>query len=151
MNPTNSLKSFKGISEEEVRISNRYYSQYGSEYSVENLAWLNDRILNTYEEPLRNKILKGMVGVNMMEMGGNLVLKLMLEIIMDINNSALRALTQSLQTLRLNYVPSENVCTTVSYSRVTSSFYKIVRVLRLIRWASSTTRWDLHIVTSSVD
>ena len=32
LDPTNLLKIFKGITEEEVRVSNRYYSQYGSEY-----------------------------------------------------------------------------------------------------------------------
>ena len=58
---------------------------------MENLASLNDRILNACEEPLRNKILEGMVGVNAMEIGVPLVLKLMLDIIMDVDDSALRA------------------------------------------------------------
>ena len=72
---------------------NRYYAQYGSDYSVENLAWSGDRLLNTCEEPLRNKILEGLVGVEMMEMGGPLVLKMMLDIIMDVDDSAPRVLT----------------------------------------------------------
>ena len=44
-----------------------------------------------------------------------MVLKRMLDIIMDVDDSALRALTQSLQTLRLKDIPGENVCTAVSY------------------------------------
>ena len=56
-----------------------------------------------------------MVGTNTMEMGGPLVLKMMLDIIMDVDDSALRALTQSLQTLHLKDVPGENVFTAVSY------------------------------------
>ena len=44
-----------------------------------------------------------------------MVLKLMLDIIMDVDDSALHALTQSLQTLRLKDVPGENVCNAVSY------------------------------------
>ena len=115
LDPTSLLKNFKGIGEEEVRASNSYYARYGSVYSVENLAWSNDRLLNTCEEPLRNKILEGLVGVDPIELGGPLVLKLMLDIIMDVDDSALRALTQSLQTLRLKDVPGENVCTAVSY------------------------------------
>ena len=87
--PISLLKNFKGIGEEEVRVSNQYYSQYGLEYSVENLAWSNDRLLNTCEEPLRNKILEGLVGVDAMELGGPLVLKLMLDIIMDVDDSAI--------------------------------------------------------------
>ena len=115
LEPTNLLKNYKGINEEDVRTSNPYYSQYRSDYSVENLAWTNDRLLNTCEEPLRNKILERLVGVNAMEIDGLLVLKLMFDIIMYVNDSALRALTQSLQTLRLKDVPGENVCTAVSY------------------------------------
>jgi len=69
LDPTYLLKNFKGITNEEVRISNRYYSQYGPEYPVENLEWSNDRLLNTCEEPLWKKILEGMVGVSTMEMG----------------------------------------------------------------------------------
>jgi len=34
---------------------------------------------------------------------------------MDVDDSALRALTTSLQTLRLKDAPGENVCTVVSY------------------------------------
>ena len=52
LEPLDLLRIYKGISEEDIRVSNRYYSQYGSCYSVENLAWSNDRLLNTCEEPL---------------------------------------------------------------------------------------------------
>ena len=50
-----------------------------------------------------------------MEIGGPLVLKLMLEIMMDVDDSALRVLTQSLQMIRLKDLPGEYVCTRVSY------------------------------------
>ena len=32
------LQNYRGISKEEVRVSNRYYSQYRNDYSIENLA-----------------------------------------------------------------------------------------------------------------
>jgi len=101
--------------EDTVRVSNRYCSRFGAEYSVENLAWSASRILQTCEESLRNKILKGIVGISLMESSGPLVLKLMLEIIMDVDDSDLRALTTNLQTLRLKDAPGENICTAVSY------------------------------------
>ena len=72
---------------------NRYYSQYGSDYLVENLAWTHDRLLNTCEEPLCNEILEGLVGVDAMEIGSPLLLKLILDIIMDVDDSALLTLT----------------------------------------------------------
>ena len=37
LSPTNLLKNYKGIGEEEVRVSNGY-AQYGADYSVENLS-----------------------------------------------------------------------------------------------------------------
>jgi len=62
--PTDQLNSYKGIDKDTVRGSNRYYSEYGTEYSVENLAWSADHVVQTCKEPLRNKILEGMVGVS---------------------------------------------------------------------------------------
>ena len=112
---TNLLVNHKGIREGEERVSNIFYSQHGQENSIENLTSSNDRILNTCEETLRNKILEGMVGTNEMESGGPLVLKIMLDIIICFDNSALRALTQCMQTLRLKDFPGDNVCTSASY------------------------------------
>ena len=37
--PTDLLKQFKGIEVHEVRVSNSYFAKYGSEASVETLAW----------------------------------------------------------------------------------------------------------------
>merc|ERR1740124_409077 len=109
------LKNYKGIAEETVRVFNRYYSRFRAEYSMENLAWSPNRILQRFEEPLRNNILEGIVGISPMESGGPLIFKLMLEIIMDADDSALRVLTKSLQTLQLKDVPGKNICTAVSY------------------------------------
>ena len=105
LTPTNIIKNYKDIEEDKLQESNKYFAQYGSKYSVENLSWSAYRLLKTCKEPLRNKILEVLVGVDAMEMGWSLVLKLMLEIIMDVDDSALRSLTQSLQTLRLKDVP----------------------------------------------
>jgi len=104
--PVNLLKNYKGIDKDTVRVSYQHYSRFGAEYLVENLSRSSNWILQTCEEPLRNKI---------MESRGPLILKLMLEIIMDVDNSDLRALTTSLQTLWFKDAPGENVCTAVSY------------------------------------
>ena len=65
--PVYLLKNYKDIDKETVRVSNRYYSRFGEEYLVENLLWSSDRILQTCEEPLRNKILEGIVGISPMD------------------------------------------------------------------------------------
>jgi len=114
LEPTNLLNSCKGTSGDDLQVSNRYYSQYALNYSVNNLALTQDRILNTFEEPHRKKILEGLVGAYMMEIGGPFLLKLMLDIIIDVDDRGLRALTQSLLTLCLKDVHVENVCIAVN-------------------------------------
>ena len=81
---------------------------------MENLSWLGDRILNTCEEPPRDKIQEGLIDVCLLELGGPLDFKLMIDIVLDVEDSALRSMTQSLQTMRLKDVPGENVATAVS-------------------------------------
>ena len=54
-----------------------------------------------------------------MELGGALALKKILNIVMNINDAALRSLIESLHNLRMKDVPGENVGTVVSYLKVT--------------------------------
>ena len=56
-------------------------------------------ILNTCEEPLHDKIRECLVAVNPLEVGGPLVLKKILDIVMDVDDSAIRALIRNLQLL----------------------------------------------------
>ena len=82
---------------------------------MENLAWSSDRILNTCEDSLCDKVREGLIGVSELESGGPLVLKKMLDIVMDVDDSALKSLTEALQNLRMKDVPGDNVGTVVSY------------------------------------
>ena len=50
-----------------------------------------------------------------LESGSPLVLKLMIDIVMDVDDSALRLLTQNLQTIQMKDVPDKHVGTIVSY------------------------------------
>ena len=50
-----------------------------------------------------------------LELGGPLVFKLMTDIVLDVEDSALRSMTQSPQTMRLKDIPGDNVATAVSY------------------------------------
>jgi len=99
----------------EIRLSNRYYVMYGSNATVENLTWSTDRILNTCEGAFRDNVRELLSGVLSLKTGGPLVLKLALDIFIDIDDSALRSLTQNLQNLRMKDLLGENVGTIVSY------------------------------------
>ena len=109
------MHHFKKVDESEVRLSNRYYNQYGTEATVENLAWSADRILDTCDDNLRDKVREGLVGVPPLESGGPLVLKLMFDVVMDVDDAALRALTEGIQKIRMKDIPGENIDTLVSY------------------------------------
>jgi len=107
--------SLKNLDDASIRMSNRYYADYGALFTVENLSWSADRILQTCDETLRDKVREGLVGVSTLEGGGPIGLKLMLDVVMDIDDSSLRSLTQGIQTLRLKDVPGEIFGTVVLY------------------------------------
>jgi len=111
----NLLKSFKEVDIARICQPNRYYDNYGANHMVENLVWSSDQILNTCDGALMDKVIEGLVGIPPLDTSGPLVLRMMLEIIMDVDDSALRSLTQFLQTLRMKDVAGENVRTVVSY------------------------------------
>ena len=96
INSVNLITSFQDLDETAIRQSNRYYAMYGSPATVENLSWSGERCLETCEDALKDKIREQLVGVSVLENGGPLVLKLALDLVMDIDDSALRALTQNL-------------------------------------------------------
>ena len=56
---------------------------------MENLSWSLDYILNTCEDSLRDKVQEGLVGVSEMECGGPMILKKMLDIVMNVYDAAL--------------------------------------------------------------
>ena len=103
------LKDFKTIDVTTIHRSNAYYTQYGVGNTVENISWSGDRILDMCEESLRDNIQEGLIDVCLLELGGLLVFKLMIDIVLDVEDSALNSMAQSLQTMRLKYIPGENV------------------------------------------
>ena len=96
-------------------------------------------MLNTCEDPLRNKVHEGLVGVSELESGGLLVLKLILDVVIDVEDSSLCSLVQSLQSLRMKDIEGGNVATVVSYLKGA--------LLLLKNCADSPT--DTHVMTSA--
>ena len=71
--------------------------------------------MNTCKTGLKDKVREGLINVLSLESDGPSILKFMLDIILDINNSSLHSITQSLQALRLKDAPGENISVVVSY------------------------------------
>jgi len=76
---------------------------------VENLSWYGNYILITCEDSLRDEVREGLVGVSKMENGRPLVLKKVLDIVMNVDDAVFRSLTEGLHSLRMKEVPGENV------------------------------------------
>ena len=67
------------------------------------------------EGPLKDKVREQLVGISSFESGGPLLFRRALDLIMDVDESALRSLDQSLQSLRMKEVPGGKFGTIVSY------------------------------------
>ena len=75
----------------------------------------SDYILNTCKELLRDKVREGLVDISALKMGGLLILKLILNVVMTVEGLALRLIDKSIQRLRMKDITGENVGTLVSY------------------------------------
>ena len=113
--PVDLLKAFQDLSKTEICQSNNHYAMFGTDATVENISWSQDSIINSCEESLIEKVRESMVGMSTLEMGGPIILIIMLDIIMEVDDSALRALTESLQNIRMKDIKGENVGTIASY------------------------------------
>ena len=91
------MHHLKKVNKSEVRLSNRCYNQYGTEATVENLVWSADRIIDTCDDNLSNKVWEGLVGVSPLESGGPRVLELMFDVVVDMDDAALCALNEGIQ------------------------------------------------------
>jgi len=58
---------------------------------------------------------EGILDVPPLESGGHLVLKLMFDVVMDVDDSNFRALTEGIQRIRIKEIPGKNVDTLVLY------------------------------------
>ena len=84
------VTSFKNLGNATIRMSNRDCAEYGASFTVDNLFWSTGRILQTCDETLRNKIRERLVGLLTLEGYAPTVLKLILDVEMDVNDSPLR-------------------------------------------------------------
>jgi len=48
--PINFIMSFKNLDDAAICMINRYYAEYGASFTVDNLSWLADMILQTYDK-----------------------------------------------------------------------------------------------------
>jgi hypothetical protein len=116
---TNLFDCFGKITVEEVKESNKYYSQYGLRFTVENLVWSEARVLNSLEPRLQSKILDKLRATPAVSRGGPLALKLALDVILDLTPDNLHAMSEAIRTLKLADFPGEHIGKAIAYLRGT--------------------------------
>lgn len=109
------IKSFDTLDETTIYLSNAYYVRFEADYLVDNLAWSNDRRLNTCDDTLRDKVREGLVGLSEMESGELIVWKKTIEFIKVFDNAALKSLIESLHNLCMKDVAGDSVGIVVNY------------------------------------
>ena len=80
------MKIFKEVDITSI-CQSKCYVKYGNRYLVKYLAWSVYQILGTCDDMLRNKIHEGLVGVSELEASKPLISKMMLDIVMEVDNS----------------------------------------------------------------
>jgi hypothetical protein len=113
----NVMKTYSEMSILEVRVSNKYYKQYGPSYMLENLNWTQELLEKSCEQPLRDKVTEKLLDVPANEQGGPLFFLLMIKQITSTTEDATRAMILKLTNMTLRDIPGENVDTAISQIR----------------------------------
>ena len=94
-----------------------FLSKFGPSYQLENLQWGAEKILNSCEDNLRDKILEITKDFSEFETGSIVVYKVMMTLVISSTSAAIRTLTKKLETLKLTDFDGENVSTATSFVR----------------------------------
>lgn len=111
------FKDLNSTDIELIKKANSYFSLMGQDYHGENIQWSGEKILNSCDGPLRDKLIESTRKWNQEEKGGPAYLKLLLSLILSTTDKSLRALTEKLSTIRITEFKGENVNLAVSYIR----------------------------------
>lgn len=120
----NVLKTPENIASKMVRMGTKFFKLHGATWHIENLDWSAEKLLNSCEESLREKILENVIDVPHVERGGPLFFQVMMKLIVATTSKSLRALTTKLEKLQLRDFDGENVQRASSYLKGTITILK---------------------------
>ena len=98
-----------------VQKANAFYLEFGQDYHGENIVWSGEKILNSCDTELRDKLIESTRSWDKKYKGGPTYLKLLLGLILSTSQKSLRSLTDKLQILKITDFPGENVSKAVSF------------------------------------
>ena len=102
---------------ETVKLANAHYMQLGTSFHSENIAWSGDKILNSCDAELRDKLVESIRAWPEEFKGGPTYLKLLQQLVLSTSEKSLRSLTNKLARLTIADFPGEDVTKAVSFIR----------------------------------
>lgn len=102
---------------ENVKRANAFYMICGADYQVENLKWSGEKILESCEEALREKILESATLLPPEHHGGPVYFYLMMQLVSTTSDHAMRCIVDKLKHLKLSDFDGENVLHAVTFLR----------------------------------
>lgn len=115
-----SLDLFKdsgSVTLDTVKRSNKFYYLYGKEYHAENIKWSGEKLLNSCDSDLKDKILEETQDFKSSEKGGPVYYKIMMDFVIATSDTAMRSVVNRINDLKLSDFDGENVLQFGSYIR----------------------------------
>lgn len=111
------FRSVKSTSLSVVKLANQYFMEYGEDFHGENIVWSGEKILNSCDATLRDKLIESTRGWDEMHKGGPTYLKLLMNLIVATSEKSLRSLLDKVAKLKLTDFNGEDVNKAVSFLR----------------------------------
>ena len=115
--PVDLFHDIKSIDIGNIKLACQYFYEYGQDYHGENIAWGGEKILNSCDATLREKLIESTRGWSSLHKGGPAYLKLLMGLIVATSKKSLRSLLNKISSLKLTDFNGEDVGRAVSFLR----------------------------------
>jgi hypothetical protein len=100
-----------------VKLANQYFMEYGKDYHGENCVWSGEKILNSCDNTLRDKLIELIRGWDPKHKGGPTYFNLLMGLIVATSKKSLWSLLDKIAKLQLTDFDGEDVNKAVSFLR----------------------------------
>lgn len=100
-----------------IKSGSQFFMEYGADFHGENIVWSGEKILNSCDETLRDKLIESTRGWDVTHKGGPTFLKLLMRLIVATSEKSLRSLLDKVAKLKLSDFNGEDVRKAVSFIR----------------------------------
>jgi len=109
--------SYNDVDLETIKKASAFFMRRGQPYHVENLLWSGNKLLNSCDDKLRQKIEEKTIRYSVEHRTGPVYFAIMIALVLASSSQSLRILTKKVENLSLTDIPGENVQTATSFLR----------------------------------